>query len=148
VWFLFHHNHKTRVVPGGKSFIETCPECRRRARFDEVEVSENFGMFFVDLIGEKERKYRCSGCANVFDLRDEADAPAAPRPAPTPAKSARELEREQAAEQARRQAAEQARQLAAEQRRRAAEQQRRELAEAKANRIEDELAELKKRLGR
>jgi hypothetical protein len=168
VWFLFHHNHKTRVVPGGKSFIETCPECRRRARFDEVEVSENFGMFFVDLIGENERKYRCSGCANVFDLRDEADAP----PSAVPAKSAQDLEpeqvaeqarrqaaeqarrqaaeqaRRQAAEQARRQAAEKARQLAAEQRQRSAEQQRRELAEAKANQIEDELAELKKRLGR
>jgi rubredoxin len=136
VWFLFHHNAKTRVVAGGESFIERCPECGRRARFDEVEVSENFGVFFIDLVGDKERKYRCSACANVFDLRDEADAPAAP----PPVKSAQELARERAAERAR--------QLAAEQRRLAAEQRRHELAEAKANRIEDELAELKKRLGR
>jgi hypothetical protein len=129
VWFLFHHNAKTRVVKDGESFVETCPECGRRARFDEVEVSENFGMFFIDLVGEKERKFRCSACANVFDLRDDPD----PIPAVQPAKSARELERERAAEEAR---------ALSEQ------QRRRDLAEAKANRIEDELAELKKRLGR
>jgi len=131
VWFLFHHNAKTRVVKDGESFVETCPECGRRARFDEVEVSENFGMFFIDLVGEKERKFRCSVCANVFDLRDDDDPDTIP--AVQPAKSARELERERAAEQAR---------ALAEQ------QRRRELAEAKENRIEDELAELKKRLGR
>jgi rubredoxin len=127
VWFLFHHSAKTRVVEGGKSFIETCPECRRRARFDEVEVSDNYGVFFVDLVSDKERKYRCRACACIFDLRDQ------PEPALPPAKSAAELERERAIEQAR--------QLAERQR-------RRELEEAKANQIEDELAELKKRLGR
>jgi rubredoxin len=136
VWFLFHHNAKTRLVDGGDSFVESCPACGRRARFYEVEVSENFGVFFIDLVGDKQRKYRCGACGDVFDLRDQPDAPSAP----PPVKSARELERERAAEQQR--------QLAAEQRRRAAEQRRHELAEAKANRIEDELAELKKRLGR
>jgi rubredoxin len=126
VWFLFHHNVKTRFVENGESFVDTCPECGRRARFHEVEVSENVGVFFVDLLGDKERKYRCSACAKVFDRGDEhAEA--------APVKSAQELERERAAEQARR--------LLAERR-------RREIAEAKANRIEDELAELKKRLGR
>ena len=129
MWLLFHHNAKTKVVKDGESFVETCPECGRRARFDEVEVSENFGVFFVDLVGDKERKFRCSVCANVFDMRDQPE----PAPAAKPAKSARELERERAAAQTR--------QLAEEQR-------RRDAAEAKANRIEDELAELKKRLGR
>lgn len=129
MWFLLHHNTRTKVVENGDSFVETCPECRQRARFDEVEVSENIGVFFVDIIGDKERKFRCRACANVFDRRDQPE----PIPAEKPAKSARELERERAAEQVR--------QLAERQR-------RRELAEAKANRIEDELAELKKRLGR
>jgi uncharacterized C2H2 Zn-finger protein len=127
MWFLFHHNAKTQVVKNGESFVETCPECGRRARFDEVEVSDNFGVFFVDVVSDKERKFRCSRCANVFDLRDE------PASAAQPAKSARELERERAAAQARQHAEE---------------QRRREVAETKANRIEDELAELKKRLGR
>lgn len=129
MWFLFHHNAKTRVVENGESFVEPCPECGRRARFDEVEVSENFGVFFVDIIGEKERKFRCSACASVFDRRAQPD----PTPVAKAAKTAKELERERAAEQAR--------QLAEKQR-------QREIAEAQANRIEDELAELKKRLGR
>jgi hypothetical protein len=136
MWFLFHHNVKTKVVEGGESFVDSCPECGRRVRFHEVEVSENVGVFFVDLLGEKERKYRCSACASVFDRGEQADAmPEAPQP-----KSAAELARERSAEQARR--------IAAEQQRLAAERRRREIAEAKANRIEDELAELKKRLGR
>jgi len=129
MWLLFHRNAKTKVVRGGESFVETCPECGKRARFDEVEVSESFGVFFVDLIDDKERMFRCSACGDVFDRRE----PAKPAPAAPPAKSARELERERAAEEARRFAAE---------------VRRREVAEAKANRIEDELAELKKRLGR
>jgi hypothetical protein len=129
MWFLFHHNAKTKLVENGESFVDTCPECGRRARFHEVEVSESVGVFFVEILGDKERKFRCSACTRVFDRGDAQDAIAS---APPP-KSAREMERERAAEQAR--------QLAAEQR-------RRELAEAKANRIEDELAELKKRLGR
>lgn len=126
MWLLFHHQAKTKVVEGGRSFLEVCPECGRKARFVEVEVSDNYGVFFLDVISDKERKYRCSACGDIFDLRDE------PAQAP-PAKSAQELARERAAASAR-QAAEA--------------EQRREQAAAKANRIEDELAELKKRLGR
>jgi len=126
MWMLFHRNAKTKVIRDGDSFIETCPECGRKARFDEVEVTESYGVFFVDLVDDKERKYRCSACGDVFDLRDE------PERAP-PAKSAAELARERAAAAAR-----QAKEA----------EQRREQAAAKANRIEDELAELKKRLGR
>jgi rubredoxin len=109
-------------VRGGESFVETCPECGKRAKFVEVEISESFGLFFVDVVGDKERAFRCSACGETFDLKEKP----ASAPAPAPAKSAAELERERAR----------------------AEQQRRETAEAKAVRIEDELAELKKRLGR
>lgn len=131
MWFLFHNKTKTKVVEGGASFVEVCPECGRRARFHEVELTESFGLFFVDLVNDKERKFRCSSCGEVFDRRDEPEATATA--AAPPAKSARELERERAVELARRQAEQ---------------DRRRALAEAKANRIEDELSELKKRLGR
>jgi rubredoxin len=162
VWLLFHRNAKTKVVKDGESFVETCPECGRRARFDEVELSESFGVFFVDLITEKERKFRCSVCGDVFDLRDQPE----PAPAATPARSARDIERDRVAAQARRRAEHEQRERIAEQVRLRADQQRhreaiadqarlradqqrhRELEEARANRIEDELAELKKRLGR
>jgi hypothetical protein len=122
MWLLFHRNAKTRPVRDGHTLIETCPECGKRATFVEVEISENFGLFFVDLIGDKQRAYRCSACGETFDLKDQTPA-ALPAP---PQKSAAELERERVAAQREKQAA----------------------AEAKANRIDDELAELKKRMGR
>ncbi|HWO18134.1 MAG TPA: hypothetical protein VNO30_05140, partial [Kofleriaceae bacterium] len=124
---LFHRNAKTRPVRGGDTFVETCPECGQRAKFIEVEITESFGVFFVDLVGDKERAYRCTACGETFDLKDQQPAAAAKPAEPTPpVKSAAERERERAA----------------------AEQQRREAAQAKAIRIEDELAELKKRMGR
>jgi rubredoxin len=125
MWLLFHRNAKTKVVRDGKSFIDTCPECKRKVRFDEVEISESFGVFFIDVIDDKERKYRCSACGDTFDLRDQPAAPSM--------KSPRELERERSETEARRADDE---------------RKQRERAEAKANQIEDELAELKKRLGR
>jgi len=108
VWLLFHRNAKTRIVKDGKTLVETCPECGQRARFVEVELEENFGLFFVDIVGDKERAFRCGACGEVFDLKQEA-APPPERPPvakPAPRKAIDET------------------------------------------RIEDELAELKKRLGR
>ena len=115
MWLLFHRNAKTRPVRDGNSFVECCPECGNRATFVEVEITENVGMFFVDLIGDKERAYRCCACGETFDLKTQS---------PTmPAKSLIELDEDD-------------------------DELRREAAHAKAVRIEDELAELKKRLGR
>ncbi len=136
MWLLFHRNAKTRPVPDGETFVQTCPECGVHARFAEVEVSQGIGLFFVDLIGEKSRAYRCGACGETFDLKDQPPAAAAPAPVP----SARELERERvAAERAR---------VELERTRAEAERQRKLAAEARAIRIDDELAELKKRMGR
>jgi hypothetical protein len=130
MWLLFTHNANTRVVRGGETFVETCPECGERAKFTEVEISENYGVFWVDVVGDKERAFRCGACAATFDLKDQTPTAGAAKakqlPAAPPAKSLAELEREQAI----------------------AERKRSEAAAAKANRIEDELAELKKRMGR
>ena len=111
MWLLFHRNAKTRTVRDGETFVEDCPECGQRARFVEVEISENFGLFFVDVVGDKERAFRCSACGEVFDLKDQAPAVPPPKPAPAPAP-------------------------------------RKPAPVIDENRIEDELAELKKRLGR
>ena len=61
------------VVRGGKTFVEECPTCERETRFREVEVKESFGVWFVDVVGDKERKFRCDECQDVFDLRDQPD---------------------------------------------------------------------------
>lgn len=119
MWFLFHKNAKVRAVKGGERFVETCPSCARRATFVEVEIEENVGMFFVDVLGDKQRAYRCAACGDTFDLEERAAPPARTLP---PARSAAELA-----------AATKARELA---------------AATKATRVEDELAELKRRLGK
>jgi uncharacterized C2H2 Zn-finger protein len=130
MWMLFHRNAKTKHVRDGESFVEKCPDCGRIATFSEVEVSESYGVFFVDLVGDKERAFRCGACGEVFDLRDR-DVPAA-------ASKPKSKTLDELAEEAR----------VDEQRRLAAAEARKAAAEAKAIRVDDELAELKKRMGR
>ena len=115
MWLLFHRNAKTRPVRDGHTFVDTCPECHERTRFVEVEIEENFGVWFVDVVGDKERAYRCSACGETFDRKGDDAAEPAP---PTPAVAVRTAE-----------------QIAAEK-------------AAKEIRIDDELAALKKRLGK
>ena len=114
MWLLFHRKGSTKVVSGGRSFTEACPTCQKRTRFDEVEVSEKYGVWFVDVVDDAERAFRCSRCGDVFDLKDTG-APAASKPvAAPPAKP----------------------------------QVTHEDRERVAAKIEDELAELKRRLGK
>ena len=136
MWLLFHRNKKTRPVPDGERFVETCPSCKVRGTFVEVELEENLGLFFVDLVGDKQRAFRCSSCAETFEHKDDGDA--------VEEKSPQQLERE-------RREAEQQRLVAtklAEKQRLLEDEKRREAVEQKAVRIEDELAALKARLGK
>ena len=128
MWMLFHRKGRTRAVADGESFVQTCPDCGQRARFHEVEVTDSFGVFFVDVIDDKERAFRCGACGELFDLKDRGAAAAAKptSPAPPTKEQLAALEAQRRMEAARQRAA----------------------AEQKAIRIEDELAELKKRLGR
>lgn len=129
MWLLFHRRAGTKAVAGGKTFTEECPTCQRDTRFVEVECSESYGVWFVDVIGDKERAFKCTVCGDTFDLKAEQPQ----KPAATPQQRKQEqLDRVE--------------QLAAEQRRRDA-----EAAKHRAKietRIDDELAELKKRMGR
>lgn len=134
MWLLFHRNSKARVVRGGEQFVQDCPSCHSNARFFEVEVEENVGVWFVDIVGDTSRAFKCGACGDVFDAKGK---PATKTEPPT---TAREIERDR-----------EIRALEAELARREAEraaEARKEAAEAKANQIEDELALLKKRVGR
>ena len=119
MWLLFHRNAKTRPVRDGHTFVETCPACHQRARFVEVEIEENFGVWFVDVVGDKERAYRCTACAETFDMKDDATEEAAPAPAPRRPAVAVRTDEEIAAER-----------------------------DAREIRLDDELAALKKRMGK
>lgn len=127
MWLLFHRKAKTRAVPNGLRFTDTCPDCKLLTTFTEVEVTEKVGMFFVDVVDTTERAYRCASCDAVFDRQDDGE-PVAPvtRSATQLARDAHALEQRRLAEVA----------------------EHRDTVARKAVRIEDELAELKKRLGR
>jgi len=130
MWLLFHRKAGTKHVAGGKAFVEHCPTCERDTRFREVEIGESYGVWFIDVVSDAERAFRCDSCGDVFDLRDQAPAT---KPAPAPQLTAAERKRAEL---------DRVEKLAAEQRRRDAEKAAREV------RIDDELAELKKRMGR
>lgn len=74
MWLLFHQSKRTRAVAGGEQFVDTCPSCQQRATFVEVELEENVGLFFVDMIGDKQRAFRCSSCLDTFERKDDGDA--------------------------------------------------------------------------
>ncbi len=130
MWLLFHRKEGTKTVVDGRSFSQECPTCQKTTRFAEVEITENYGVWFVDVIGDSERAYRCMSCGDVFDLRDEA--PAAKPVVPERTQRQQQIDRVE--------------QLASEQRRRDAEAAKHRAKVA--TRIDDELAELKKRMGR
>ncbi len=112
------------MVSDGQTFTEECPTCQQKTRFVEVEVSEKYGVFFVDVVKDSERAFRCTKCGDVFDLRD---APAvAAKPATPPAKIGKDR----------------VEQLAAEQRKRD------DARAAIETKLDDELAELKRKMGR
>ena len=125
MWFLLTGKSRTKRVADGEVVREHCPVCKRTTQFVEVEVEHAAGLFFVDLLSDTERKFACTGCGETFDRVLEEGAPA-PKQLETPVKSQRDRVEELAAEQ-----------------------RKRDAAKAKiAAKIDDELAELKRRMGR
>lgn len=126
MWFLFTGKSRTRAVAGGEVLEEHCPVCKRTTEFVELEVEHSAGVWFIDFISDKERKFRCTRCGETFDrVIEEDEKPAARAPASATKTGMDRVE-----------------QLAAEQR-------KRDAAKAQiALKIDDELAELKRRMGR
>ena len=108
-------------MPDGQTFTEECPSCQKRTRFVEVAIKSSYGLFFVlDVISDEERAFRCCACGETFDLKDDAPSAATTRPAAAKptSKPIVELKPDRAA------------------------------VERIERKIDDELAELKKRMGR
>lgn len=124
--WLFTGSRKTRRVKGGEVFRQQCPDCKADATFYEVEITTSAGVFFVDVVGDSERAYVCSECNETFDLKDKGAAPAAKPAAALPQPAPRDLLAT----------------LEAENDRRAA------LTAARDRKVDDELAELKRKLGK
>jgi hypothetical protein len=70
MWLIGGHNRKVRTVKDGKSFLSRCPACDEVATFREVAVSTSYHVFFVDLFDDAATGVRCSACQEAF--ADEA----------------------------------------------------------------------------
>jgi len=125
--WLLHGGTKTRAIKNGRVLDEHCPECKELTRLREVEVTTSAGAWFIDVVSTTDRAFQCSACGEVFDLRDD-DAAAAP--ALPPARAAQPAPRDLM------------KQLESERQSRAAADQARDA------KVEDELAALKRRLGK
>jgi hypothetical protein len=117
---LLHGSTKTRPVRGGATLYQKCPECGELATFHEVEITTAAGVFFIDVLSSTDRAYQCSACCETFDLKETADEPV------EEVRPARDLAAELLAEKRQREAA----------------------VAAKTRQIDDELAALKRKLGK
>ena len=120
--WLLHGSTKTKRVPGGRVLHQRCPECHADTTFHEVEVTTSAGAFFIDVLSSTDRAFRCASCDETFDLKDD-DQPVRETETVRPP-------RDLAAE------------LAAEKQRRAA------VAATRDKQVDDELAALKRKLGK
>ena len=120
MWFLVHRKGQTKVVPNGQTFTEECPTCQKRTRFVEVAITSQYGVFFVlDMLKDEERAFRCCACGDMFDMKDTDASAAKPAAAkPAPTKPVVDVKPD------------------------------REAVARIEKKIDDELAELKKKMGR
>lgn len=125
MWFLFHRKAQTKVVAGGRELSENCPTCEKPTRFVEVAVEKKYGVWFVDVLKDRETAFRCTSCGEVYELKAPAEEQAKLDAA---AKAKAHMDRVEEM---------------------AAEQRRRDAAKVKiAAKIDDDLAELKRRMGK
>ncbi len=70
MWLIGGRNQRVRTVKDGKSFLSRCPTCDEVATFREVAVSTSYHVFFVDLFDDAETGVRCSACKGAFTGED------------------------------------------------------------------------------
>lgn len=128
VWFGW--KQKAKRVPGGEEHKRKCPECEKTTVFREAVAKREYTAYhFVKLWESDKTVFVCDGCGEAMDLDDTLEPDSSPR-------ERAKLEKLRLAEQ---RAAEANREEA---RKRFEAQQR-----AQSEAIEDELADMKKRLG-
>lgn len=137
---------RTRTKPkkGGKRVRRHCPECECDADFVEVEVDHTLTAYlFVDLFTLNDEGYACTECHEVMDLDDTAPPKNIVHDRPGKKKSG--LLGRMAMRQEQRQQEREAR--AAERAKQEAREQREAERAAKKKAVDDELEELKKKMG-
>ncbi|AKF11158.1 hypothetical protein [Sandaracinus amylolyticus] len=131
MFFLFGQKKRAKRIAGARAITVRCPHCEKPRVFVEVELERTYTAYvMIDLWTSKDRAFGCTECGEILDAdSDEAVAALAALDAPDP----KALAKQRAALEAERAARAKAREAEQEQRDRD---------------VEDELAALKKKLGR
>jgi hypothetical protein len=138
--FIWQSGKQLQRVAGGKKIPFNCGGCKRQTTFYECQVDDTFKAYFVvELWKRTTRAMQCGECLGVYDYYEVF-----PQEKGSAERTGAELKQKAEAEAKRRGAAEQEQKLKqeAEQKRREQERRRNELE------VEDELARLKRKLGK
>jgi len=135
MFIFWQANNELARTPNGKRLQLTCLKCNQKSKFYECKVDEGVKLYFlVDIWKRTRRVLQCGECLAVCDyydvFPDERDDKAKKQAAEAELKSKQEAD------------AQAKRQQEAEDKRRAEEKRRKDAQ------VEDELAELKRRMGR
>jgi predicted RNA-binding Zn-ribbon protein involved in translation (DUF1610 family) len=127
---VFGRKCKARLVPDGRFEKRRCPECGKTAVFREALIKSTYHVFWaLELFDSESTKYCCDKCSSTMDLEDTLDP------------ELTEKERVQLEAIAAKEAKLDAK------RRELDDKKAREREAAKAKSVEDELAQMKKKLG-
>jgi hypothetical protein len=141
VVFIWQSGKQLQRVAGGKRIPFNCGSCKKQTTFYECQVDDTFKAYFVvELWKRTSRAMQCGECLGVYDYYEVF-----PQEKATAEQAGAEIKRKaDEAEAKRKFAAEQDQNLKheAEQKRREQERRRNELE------VEDELAKLKRKLGK
>ncbi len=130
----FGRKGKARRVPDGQFEKRRCPECGKTTVFRECVVKSEYTVYSVVKLWDSEKtQFACDACGSLMDLDDSLP----------PELSEREKQQQERLE--RKQAAIDAKKSEVERRQAQRDHEQRENTRLQA--VEDELAEMKKRLG-
>lgn len=149
---IWQTNKRLNRVPGGRKVELPCAGCLKAGMYYESELEENLKLYFLVEIWKKTKRIlQCGACLSVCDYYEIFPAE---KQAAEAAEAARKKKKEEQAARERIQKAEEdlRRQRAAEQERARLEHEHNQrLMRAKAEKeaaVDDELAKLKKQMGR
>lgn len=127
---LFGRKKKVKPVKDGRVQRRKCPECGETTEFREATVKKTYTAYhFVNLWDSEDTAWVCSECHEVFDL-DDTDAPEL---------TAKERAQQDAIAKKEAKIAAKNAELA--------EKQRKQQAQQREAALDDELADMKKKLG-
>jgi hypothetical protein len=85
MWLFGGAKTKFKLVPGGRTASRRCDTCNAVTTFREVDVTDGFNLFLVELYETTNRRMVCGVCGEDHDPDAFFAEPAKASPRPRPA---------------------------------------------------------------